>query len=104
MIAISLPPARQLQGDGNNLLTAREAAAISHLLTHDDFAIHKRIEVRIWDSIQNGGNHIIYAGEITKNVIDALRCLGYKVTILQYEGKDRMLRISWEEIKNAKNS
>ena len=64
------------------MLTAREAAAVSYLITHDDFAIHKRIEVRIWDSIQNGGKSIIYAGEITTNVINALRSLGYIVTVL----------------------
>ena len=81
------------------MLTACEASAISHLLTHDDFAIHKRIEVRIWDSIQNGGSYIIYAGEITNNVIDALRALGFTVTILQYEGKDSMIRISWNDKK-----
>lgn len=79
------------------MLTANEAAAISHLITHDDFAIHKRVEVRIWDCIQNGGKSIIYAGEVTSNVIDALRHLGYTVTILQYENKNQMLRISWED-------
>lgn len=83
------------------MLTAHEAAAIAHLLTPQDFSIHKHIEVRIWDCIQNGGKSIIYAGEITSNVIAALRALGYIVTILQYEGKDTMIRISWEDIKNA---
>ena len=81
------------------MLTAHEAAAIAFLLTPKDFSIHKHIEVRIWDSIQHGGKSIIYAGEVTTNVIDALRALGYTVTILQYEGKDTMLRISWEDIK-----
>lgn len=81
------------------MLTAHEAAAVAHLLTPQDFSIHKHIEVRIWDSIQHGGKSIIYAGEVTANVIDALRALGYKVTILQYENKDTMIRISWEDIQ-----
>ncbi len=81
------------------MLTAREAAAIAFLLTPEDYSIHKHIEIRIWDSIQHGGKHIIYAGKITTNVIDALRALGFTVNILQYEGKDTMVRISWEEIK-----
>ena len=81
------------------MLTAHEAAATADLLTPTDFSIHKHIEVRIWDSIQHGGKAIIYAGPITTNVIDALRALGYTVTILQYEGKDQMVRISWEDIR-----
>ena len=81
------------------MLTAHEAAATADLLTPTDFSIHKHIEVRIWDSIQHGGKAIIYAGSITTNVIDALRALGYTVTILQYEGKDQMVRISWEDIR-----
>lgn len=80
------------------MLTASEAAAVAHLLTPDDYSIHKHIEIRIWDAIQHGGKHIIYAGKITTNVIDALRCLGYIVTILQYEGKDTMIRVSWEDV------
>ena len=80
-------------------LTAREARAIAHLLTPEDWSIYSHIEVRIIDSIQNGGTNIIYAGEITTNVIKALRSLGYTLTILQNENKNRMIRISWEEIK-----
>ena len=33
------------------MLTASEAAAIAHLLTPDDYSIHKHIEIRIWDAI-----------------------------------------------------
>lgn len=77
------------------MLTAHEAAAIAYLLTPEDFSIHKHIEVRIWDSIQHGGKYIIYAGKTTTNVINALRALGYTVTILQYEHQDTMIRISW---------
>ena len=81
------------------MLTAREAAAIAFLLTPKDFSIHKHIEVRIWDSIQHGGKYIIYAGEITQNVIDALLALGYTITVLQHENEEAMIRISWEDIK-----
>lgn len=80
------------------MLTAREACAVSHLLTPKDFSLHKHIEVRIWDSIQNGGKSILYAGEITDNVIEALRALGYRVTALSYEEKDIMYRISWSAV------
>lgn len=81
------------------MLTAREAAAVAHLITHDDYAIHKRIEVRIWDSIQNGGKQIIYAGEITNNVIAALHDLGYTVSFMKYENEIKMYKISWEDYK-----
>lgn len=76
------------------MLTAREARAIAHLLTPKDFSLHKHIEVRIWDSIQNGGRSIVYAGEITDNVILALEALGYKVTPMEHKDK-RMYRIEW---------
>ena len=79
------------------MLTAHEALAIAHLITPKDFSIHKHIEIRIWDAIQNGGKQIVYAGEITTNVIDALRALGYTVTMLSYEGKERMIRVSWKD-------
>ena len=81
------------------MLTAHEAAAIAFLLTPKDFSIHKHIEVRIWDSIQHGGKYIIYAGEITQNVIDALQALGYAVTVINFEDDKAMIRISWEDIK-----
>lgn len=83
------------------MLIAREAAAIAQLRTPKDFSLHKRLEIRIWDSIQNGGTNIIYAGEITDNVIGALRALGYTVTPMQYKDKTRMYKISWEDIVNA---
>lgn len=73
------------------MLTAREASAISYLLTPKDFSLHKHIEVRIWDSIQHGGKFIIYAGECTQNVIDALRALGYQVQNID----EKTIRISW---------
>ena len=45
---------------------------------------------------------IIYGGPINNHVIDALRALGYEVTILQYDGKDQMIRISWNMIRCPK--
>ena len=77
------------------MLTAFEARAVAHLQTPKDFSLHKRIEIRIWDSIQNGGTNIIYAGEMTDNVIEAFRNLGYEVTPMAYEDK-YMYKISWE--------
>ena len=79
-------------------LTALEARAIAYLVSPEDWSIYSHIEVRIFDSIQHGGVNIIYAGEFTSNVIKALRALGYQVTILQYEGKSRMVRIDWSNI------
>ena len=84
------------------MLTAREATAIACLITHDDYAIHKRIEVRIWDSIQNGGTNIIYAGEITDNVVKALRALGYVVVPMSYQDKVKMYKISWGDFENER--
>ena len=81
-----------------NCLTALEARAISYLVTPEDWSIYSHIEVRILDSIQNGGTSILYAGEITNHIIDALRALGYEVTRLEYEGKQRMIRIDWSHI------
>ena len=75
------------------MLTASEARATAALLTPTDFSLHKHIEVRIWDSIQHGGTFIIYAGEITENVITALQALGYKVMRID----DSTVRISWEK-------
>lgn len=81
------------------MLTAREACAVSHLLTPKDFSLHKHIEIRIWDSIQNGGKSILYAGEITDNVIYALRALGFRVTPLKRENSNNMLyRIGWAAV------
>lgn len=76
------------------MLTAREARAIAHLLTPKDYSLHKHIEVRIWDSIQNGGRSILYAGEITENVLLALEDLGYRVTPLVHKD-EKMYRIEW---------
>ena len=80
------------------LFTALEARAISYLKDPVDWSLYTHIEVRILDSVQHGGTSIIYAGEINAHVIDALRALGYEVTILQYEGKERMTRIEWTHI------
>lgn len=81
------------------LFTALEARAISYLLEPIDWSIYTHIEIRILDSVQHGSTHLIYAGNITTNVIDALRALGYDVTILQYEGKEQMYRIDWTNIR-----
>lgn len=77
------------------MLTAQEARAVAHLVTPQDYSTHKHIEIRIWDCIQNGGDHIIYAGEISNNVIRAFRALGYIVTPMQYEDEIKMYKISW---------
>jgi len=78
------------------MLTAAEARAISQLLTPKDFSLHKHIEVRIWDAIQNGGTSILYAGEMTKNVLKALASLGYNCTQLICKEKNKTLyRITW---------
>lgn len=81
------------------LFTALEARAISYLINPEDFSIYTHIEVRILDSVQHGGTHLLYAGQINDHVISALRALGYDVTLLQYEGKERMVRIDWTNIK-----
>ena len=81
------------------LFTALEAREISYLKEPIDFSLYTHIEVRILDSVQHGGTHILYAGEINNHVIDALRALGYDVTILQYEGKEKMVRIDWTNIR-----
>ena len=81
------------------LFTALEARAISYLTSPEDFSLYTHIEVRILDSVQHGGTHILYAGNFNTHVIDALRALGYDITILQYEGKEKMLRIDWTNIR-----
>lgn len=80
------------------MFTALEARATAYLISPEDYSIYQHIEVRIIDSVQHGGTHILYAGKITIPVIDALRALGYEVTILQYEGKEQMVRIDWTNI------
>ena len=79
------------------MLTAHEAAALAHLLTPKDFSLEKRIEIRIWDSIQNGGTQIIYAGEMTDNVQAALRALGYTVIPMMFDGEIKSYKIKWED-------
>ena len=80
------------------LFTALEARAISYLKDPIDWSIYTHIEVRILDSVQHGGTHLLYAGEINNHVVDALRALGYDVVHLEYEGKERMVRIDWTNI------
>jgi hypothetical protein len=81
------------------LFTALEARAISYLEDSIDWSLYTHIEVRILDSVQHGGTHLLYAGEINGHVIDALRALGYDVTLLQYPGKEPMARIDWTNIR-----
>ena len=81
------------------LFTALEARAISYLTDPVDWSIYTHIEVRILDSVQHGGTHLLYAGEINNHVVDALRALGYDVVHLEYEGKERMVRIDWTNIR-----
>lgn len=80
------------------MFTALEARATSYLTTPEDHSIYLHIEQRILDSVQYGGTSILYGGKITHNVIDALRALGYAVTHLLYEGKNKMIRIDWTNI------
>ena len=98
------------------MFTALEARATAYLVHPEDYSIYQHIEIRILDSVQHGGTSILYGGKITHNVIDALRALGYEVTHLQYEGKEKMIRIDWsrimcpdslvcpKEVKNAKDT
>jgi hypothetical protein len=81
------------------LFTALEARAISYLKDPIDWSLYTHIEVRILDSVQHGGTHIIYAGEINNHVIDALRALGYDIVRLEYEGKEKMIQIDWTNIR-----
>ena len=85
------------------LFTALEARAISYLKDPVDWSIYTHIEIRILDSVQHGGTHLLYAGEINNHVIDALRALGYDVTRLEYEGKEKMVRIDWTNIRCPDN-
>ena len=82
------------------LFTALEARAISYLTSPEDFSLYTHIEVRILDSVQNGGTHIIYAGKINTHVVDALRALGYDVTLMKPENSDKLMaRIDWTNIR-----
>lgn len=85
------------------LFTALEARAISYLVDPIDWSLFTHIEIRILDSVQHGGTHIIYAGTINNHVIDALRALGYDVIHLQYKGKEKMVRIDWTNIRCPDN-
>ena len=80
------------------MFTALEARATAYLVSPEDYSLYQHIEIRILDSVQHGGTHILYAGTINNRVIDALRALGYEVTHLQYEGKEKMVRIDWTNI------
>lgn len=82
-----------------NMFSALEARATAYLVTPDDYSLYQHIEIRILDSVQHGGTHLLYAGKITHNVVEALRALGYEVTILQYADTDNSLtRIDWTNI------
>ena len=80
------------------MFTALEARATAYLISPEDYSLYQHIEIRILDSVQHGGTHLLYAGKITNHVIDALRALGYAITRLQYEGKEEMIRIDWTNI------
>ena len=80
------------------MFSALEARATAYLLTPEDYSLYQHIEIRITDSVQHGGTSILYGGSFNSHVIDALRALGYQVTILQYDNKDKMLRISWDKV------
>lgn len=81
-----------------SLFTAIEARATAYLITPEDYSLYTHIEIRILDSVQHGGTHIVYAGKFNNHIIDALRALGYEVTRLQYEGQNDMLRIDWSHV------
>lgn len=80
------------------MFTALEARATAYLITPEDYSIYQHIEIRIEDTVRHGGTHMLYGGQFNSHIIDALRALGYEVTILQYEGKQRMIRIDWTHI------
>lgn len=81
------------------LFTALEARAISYLVDPIDWSIYTHIEIRILDSVQHGGTHLLYAGDINDHVVAALRALGYEITPLSYAGKEAMTRIDWTNIQ-----
>lgn len=81
------------------LFTALEARAISYLTDPIDWSLYTHIEVRILDSVQHGGTHLLYAGEINDHVVLALRALGYDIMPLEYEGQHHMVRIDWTNIR-----
>jgi len=81
------------------MFTALEARATAYLVSPEDYSLYQHIEIRIFDSVQHGGTHILYVGEVTDGVIKALQALGYEVTHLYYEGTERMIRIDWTNIR-----
>ena len=81
------------------MFTALEARATSYLVSPEDYSLYQHIEIRILDSVQHGGTHMLYAGPISANVERALRALGYEIVHLQYEGEERMIRIDWTNIR-----
>lgn len=86
------------------MFTAMEARATAFLVSPEDYSIYQHIEQRVLDNVQHGGTSFIYSGRINTRVVDALRALGYKVTYLSYEGKDVMIRISWDIMTCPKES
>ena len=42
------------------LFTALEARAISYLKNPEDWSLYTHIEVRILDSVQHGGTHLLH--------------------------------------------
>ena len=81
------------------LFTALEARAISYLVDPIDWSLYTHIEVRILDSVQHGGTHLLYAGEINDHVVAALRALGYDIIPIVHEGHKKMIRIDWTNIR-----
>ena len=81
------------------MFTALEARATAYLVSPEDYSLYQHIEIRILDSVQHGGTHVIYAGKITRAVIEALRALGYEITILKFEDEgESLIRIDWTNI------
>ena len=80
------------------MFTALEARATAYLVSSEDYSLYQHIEIRILDAVQHGGTSILYGGKITHGIVNALRALGYEVTHLEYEGEERMIRISWNNV------
>lgn len=80
------------------IFTAREARAIAFLLTPQDFSLYQHLEIRILDSVQHGGTNILYTGEMTEGVLNALDALGYTYVRLEYDD-EVAYRISWNKPK-----
>lgn len=79
------------------MLSAREALAYASLKTPEDFSNYKHLEVRIMDSVRNGGMYIMHAGDLTDSVINCYIALGYHVCKQQYEN-GTIYKISWENV------